>query len=175
MHGADIIYLILFLDKIWKPSRVHVCTVCLCKQITDVKTFSFRWKNKLLILFPIKCSIKRDSLYTALLYLKAEVSKVGYSSKAVGSNVRGVGTFFDTCANLGQFSLYDFKNCILILPKVQSKNSCHYDILRNFLRSVLVSGWNLSKWACWNVKIVNFEKTLFFLTHKYSNVCLIII
>ena len=51
-------------------------------------------KNQLLILFPIKCSIKRDSLYTASLYLKAEVSKVGFLSKAVSSNVRGVGIFF---------------------------------------------------------------------------------
>jgi hypothetical protein len=33
--------LILFLDKIWKPSRV--CIVCLClKRKKDVKTFSFR-------------------------------------------------------------------------------------------------------------------------------------
>jgi hypothetical protein len=29
VHGAEIIYLILFLDKIWKPSRV--CNVCLFK------------------------------------------------------------------------------------------------------------------------------------------------
>jgi hypothetical protein len=36
-------------------------------------------KNQLLVLFPIKCSIKRDSLYTASLYLKAEVSKVVFS------------------------------------------------------------------------------------------------
>jgi hypothetical protein len=28
VHGAEIIYLFCFLDKIWKPSRV--CTVCLC-------------------------------------------------------------------------------------------------------------------------------------------------
>ena len=74
-------------------------------------------KNQLLILSPIKCSIKRDSLYTALLYLKAEVSKVGFSSKAVGSNVRGVGTFFDTCANLGQLSLYNLKPLYIHLPE----------------------------------------------------------
>jgi hypothetical protein len=76
--------------------------------------------NQLLILSPIKCSIKRDSLYTALLYmyLKAEVSKVGFSSKAVGSNVRGVGIFFfDTCANLGQLSLYNLKTLYIHLPE----------------------------------------------------------
>ena len=32
-----------------------------------------------------------------------------YSSKARSSNVRGVGTFFDTCSNLGQLFPYNFK------------------------------------------------------------------
>jgi hypothetical protein len=73
-------------------------------------------------MFPIKCSIKRDSLYTALMHVKAKVSIVNYSSKAVGFNVRGVGTFFfDTCANLGQLSLYNSKYCIFISAKVQSR------------------------------------------------------
>jgi hypothetical protein len=90
--------------------------------------------------FLIKCSIKRDSLYTALLHLKAEVSKVGYPSKAVGSNVRGVGTyFFDTCTNLGQLSQYNFKNLYIHFPESSIENSCHSYILWNCLRPVLES------------------------------------
>jgi hypothetical protein len=47
--------------------------------------------------FPHQMQYKaRLALYciTVLQYLKAEVSKVGFLSKAVSSNVRGVGTFF---------------------------------------------------------------------------------
>ena len=40
---------------------------------------------------------------------KAEVSKRHYSVKAVGSNVRGVSTFFDTCLKLGHIFQYNFK------------------------------------------------------------------
>jgi hypothetical protein len=76
--------------------------------------------------------MKRDSLYTALLYLKAEVSKVGYSLKAVGSNVRGVGTFFDTCANLGKLSRYNLKILYIHFPERSIEDSCHSDILRKF-------------------------------------------
>ena len=35
-----------------------------------------------------------------MLHLKVEVSKVDYSSRAKGSNVRGVGAFFDTYSDL---------------------------------------------------------------------------
>ena len=73
--------------------------------------------------------------------MKAEVSKVDYSLKAVGSNVRGVNTFFDTCASLGQLSLYNFKNLYIHFPESSIKNLGHYDILRNILRSLLKSGW----------------------------------
>jgi hypothetical protein len=48
--------------------------------------------------------------------LKAEVSKKDYSSEAVGSNVRGSVLFFDTCANLGQFSLGQFAQGTLSFP-----------------------------------------------------------
>ena len=81
---------------------------------------------------------------TALLHLKAELSKMDYSSKAVGSNVRGVGTFFDTCANSDQFFLYNFKNLYIHFPESSIENLCHYDILRNFLRPVLKSGSNFA-------------------------------
>ena len=39
-----------------------------------------------------------------------------YASKAKSSNVRGVGTFFDACLNLGQFSYAYLKICIVIYP-----------------------------------------------------------
>jgi hypothetical protein len=45
-----------------------------------------------------------------ILLLQAEVSKRFYSSKAVSSNVPGVGTFSLTCSNLGQLSPYSFKH-----------------------------------------------------------------
>jgi hypothetical protein len=47
--------------------------------------------------------------------------KVDYSSKALGSNVRGVGNFFDTRADLGQLSPYNFKKSYINFPKLQSK------------------------------------------------------
>jgi hypothetical protein len=37
---------------------------------------------------------------------EAEVSKVDYSSKAKSCNVRGVGTIFDTCLDLGHLFLF---------------------------------------------------------------------
>jgi hypothetical protein len=45
-----------------------------------------------------------------ILLLQAEVSKRFYSSKAKASNIRGVGTFFVTCSNLGQLSQHNIKN-----------------------------------------------------------------
>jgi hypothetical protein len=84
--------------------------------------------------FPIKCSIKGGSLYTALLYSKAEVSKVDYSSKAVGSNVRGVGTFFDTRANLGQLSLYNYKNSYIHVPESSIKKIMSFWYLKELLK-----------------------------------------
>jgi hypothetical protein len=46
--------------------------------------------------------------------LKAKISKVDYSSKDKGSNVRGVGTFFDTFLNLGQLHPCIFKSFIKV-------------------------------------------------------------
>jgi hypothetical protein len=62
--------------------------------------------------------IKRASLY---ILKKAEVSKVDYSSKAKSSDVRGVGTLFDTCLNLGHLFPYNFK--ILYCHFIQNLNS----------------------------------------------------
>ena len=39
-------------------------------------------------MFAFECSINRDSLYTHIQHSKAKISKVDYSSKAKGSNVR---------------------------------------------------------------------------------------
>jgi hypothetical protein len=52
-----------------------------------------------LILLPSK-AIYIEARFIPLL--KSEVSKIFYSSKANDCNVQGVGTFFDTCLNLGQ-------------------------------------------------------------------------
>ena len=41
---------------------------------------------------------------------EAEVSKVDYPSKTKSSNVRGVGTIFDSFLNLGHSFSYRFKN-----------------------------------------------------------------
>ena len=49
---------------------------------------------------------------------EAEVSKVDYPSKTKSSNVRGVGTFFDTCSNLGQLFHYNFKKIINNFPEI---------------------------------------------------------
>jgi hypothetical protein len=58
--------------------------------------------------------IKRGSF---IRIKKAEVSKRQYSSKAKSSNVRGVGTFYVTCSNLGQLSPYYFKNLYGNFPR----------------------------------------------------------
>jgi hypothetical protein len=64
--------------------------------------------------------IKRGSFYTHKGSQKQKL-KVDFSSKAKGSNVRGVvrgvGTFSVTCLNLGQLSPYNFKNLYGHLPR----------------------------------------------------------
>ena len=61
--------------------------------------------NAILILL---LSLRVESETRFIRVKKAEVSKRHYSSKAnileYLSSVRGVGTFFDTCSNLGQLS-----------------------------------------------------------------------
>ena len=58
-----------------------------------------------------------------------------FSSKAKGSNVRGVGTFFVTCSNLGQLFQYNFKTLCDHLPRNFYKKLRPSDIVWNFLRS----------------------------------------
>ena len=74
--------------------------------------------------------------------LKTEVSKVDYASKARSSNVRGVGTFFDACLNLGQFSYAYLKICIVIYPDIWILKLYPSIIVWDFLRPVLKSVWN---------------------------------
>ena len=88
--------------------------------------------------------------------MKAEVSKVDYWLKPVGSDVQGVDTFFDTCSNLGQLSSYNLKN---LGPS---------DIVRNVLRSFL----NMREISAL-VGLLERENSEFwiksiFLIHKYS-------
>jgi hypothetical protein len=44
---------------------------------------------------------------------------VDYSSKAKDYSVRGIGSFFDTCLNLGHLSPYNFKNLVGHFPEIE--------------------------------------------------------
>jgi hypothetical protein len=52
---------------------------------------------------------------------------VDYLSKAVGSNGRGIDTFFDTCSNLGRLSPYNVKNLYSHFPR--KFNQKHHALL----------------------------------------------
>ena len=80
------------------------------------------------------------------------------------SNVRGVGTFFDTCFNLGQHSSYNFKNLCGHFPESSMEkfspfwycmelwNQCEISILVGLLKS----------------ENIDFEENCFPPAHKYS-------
>ena len=64
----------------------------------------------------------RFILHSKYIKKKAEVPgsavlKLDYSKKAKSSNDRGVGTFFDTCSNLGHILQYNFKNLASHFPR----------------------------------------------------------
>jgi hypothetical protein len=122
--------------------RYSVCEV-LCSWLRENNV---HWNSELSM---------NNPLLTLLLYLgewtgappilpnKAEESKRQFSSKANSSNVRGVGTFFGTCLNLGQLSSYNFKICHIISPEIWILNSRPFRYCMEFVfRSYLESLWN---------------------------------
>jgi hypothetical protein len=54
--------------------------------------------------------MKRASIYMTKESRSIKTAVSGYSSKAKYANVRGVGTFCDTCSNLVHIFQYIFKN-----------------------------------------------------------------
>jgi hypothetical protein len=109
------------------PTADIYCTYGWAK-IVDVGTLIFRW----IIHFWYVCFIWRDKarLTSSPRMPEAQVSKVDYSSKTKSSNVRGVGTIFDTFLNLGHSFPYKYKN------------SCLSNTVWDFLISFLGSAWN---------------------------------
>ena len=75
------------------------------EKIMNILTINFSW----ILSFCFSTNFKRikiDSLYPPKERRK---QKLQYLWEAYSSNVREVGTFFDTCLNVGQVFLYNFK------------------------------------------------------------------
>jgi hypothetical protein len=71
--------------------------------------------NNPLLIF---CFIFANKASLALsVEIKQKIQKCDSKSVIQNSNVRGVGTFFVTCSNLGQLSLHNFKNLYCHFPR----------------------------------------------------------
>ena len=83
-------------------------------------------------------------------------------------SVRGVGTFCDTCSNLGQLFPYNLKTCTVIPPKFKSQNFRPSIIGSAFLMYVLVSAWNFCFKFSWIVRTWNNDFKNYFIFQWYS-------
>ena len=126
--------------------------------------------NNQLLIFLKEMGYKAQlALYRGTSFL-SNISKVDYPSKAGGSNVQGVGTFFWHLSSLGQILPYNFKTLYAhFTQKIWIKN---FILFINNMETCGISFQDLCeillKWVYTNGGNINLNNFSFGATHRYS-------